>query len=139
MPGAWQMPQGGIDAGETPRQAALRELREETGTASAAIVAEASEWLSYELPPPLLGKALRGRYRGQTMKWFAMRFSGRDDDIDIHGVAEPEFEALALDEGGRHRRFRRALQARHLCPRVRGFRPSARLSGPTATSMGRLG
>ena len=99
MPGAWQMPQGGIDAGETPRQAALRELCEETGTASAAIVAEASEWLSYELPPPLLGKALRGRYRGQTMKWFAMRFSGRDDDIDIHGVAEPEFEAWRWMKG----------------------------------------
>ena len=63
MPGAWQMPQGGIDKGESPRQAALRELQEEIGTARARIVAETAGWLTYDLPPELLGKALKGRYR----------------------------------------------------------------------------
>ncbi len=91
----WQMPQGGIDQGETPRDAALRELQEETGTSDAEIVAECARWLSYDLPPDSLGVALKGKYRGQTQKWFAMRFQGRDDDIDI--VPKPgqkaEFDA----------------------------------------------
>ena len=87
---AWQMPQGGIDQGETPEQAALRELEEEIGTASAVIVDESKGWLTYELPPELLGVAWKGRYRGQKQKWFALRFTGSDDDIRIDGE-HPEF------------------------------------------------
>lgn len=89
---AWQMPQGGIDAGETPRQAAMRELREEVGTDRAEIVAESGGWLTYDLPPQLAAKLWGGRYRGQTQKWFAARFLGSDDDIDI-ATNSPEFSA----------------------------------------------
>ena len=93
MPGSWQMPQGGIDKGESPRDAALRELEEEIGTARGEILRESSGWLTYDLPPELLGKALKGRFRGQKQKWFAVRFDGKDTEIDIHGVAHPEFDA----------------------------------------------
>lgn len=91
-PDAWQMPQGGIDKGETPAQAALRELEEEIGTAKATILAESSQWLSYDLPPHLLGKVWGGRYRGQTQKWVACRFTGTDADINI-ATEHPEFDA----------------------------------------------
>lgn len=90
-PGAWQMPQGGIDPGETPAEAALRELEEETGTGKAELLAESEGWLVYDLPPELMGRAWGGRYRGQVQKWFACRFLGEDADIDIHGVDHPEF------------------------------------------------
>lgn len=86
----WQMPQGGIDEGETPAEAGLRELREEIGTAKAVVLREYPEWLCYDLPPHLLGVALHGRYRGQRQKWLAMRFAGEDSDINI-ATAEPEF------------------------------------------------
>jgi putative (di)nucleoside polyphosphate hydrolase len=86
----WQMPQGGIDQGETPIQAALRELKEEIGTDKAEPLREMDEWLSYDLPQHLLGAALKGRYRGQRQKWLAMRFTGKDDDIDVN-THEPEF------------------------------------------------
>ena len=89
--GEWQMPQGGIDKGETPREAALRELVEEIGTDKGDIVAETADWLTYDLPDHLIGKALKGRYRGQTQMWFAMRFTGADGDIDVQGVDHPEF------------------------------------------------
>ncbi len=79
----WQMPQGGIEKFEPPRIAALRELREETGVTSVEVLAEHPEWLTYELPEALLGVALKGRYRGQCQKWFAMRFLGQDSEIDI--------------------------------------------------------
>jgi putative (di)nucleoside polyphosphate hydrolase len=79
----WQMPQGGIEKFEPPRIAALRELREETGVTSVQVLAEHPDWLTYELPDSLLGIALKGRYRGQCQKWFAMRFLGEDDEIDI--------------------------------------------------------
>jgi putative (di)nucleoside polyphosphate hydrolase len=89
---AWQMPQGGIDAGETPMQAALRELYEETGTDKAEIIAETKEWLHYDLPAPIAATAWGGRYRGQRQKWFLMRFIGDDSDIDL-SRHEAEFDA----------------------------------------------
>lgn len=89
-PGAWQMPQGGIDKGEAPREAALRELEEEIGTNAGEIIAETPGWLTYDLPPELLGKAWKGKYRGQKQKWFALRFTGTDADIDIV-TKHPEF------------------------------------------------
>ena len=86
----WQMPQGGIDAGEEPRQAVMRELKEEIGTAKAEIVGEMESWLTYDLPAHLIGVAFHGRYRGQRQKWFALRFLGADSDIDLT-AHEPEF------------------------------------------------
>jgi putative (di)nucleoside polyphosphate hydrolase len=93
VPGnAWQMPQGGIDEGEEPRQAALRELREEIGTDKAEIIAESAAWLRYDLPGKLMGKAWDKRWRGQRQKWFIMRFTGADADIRLDTV-HPEFVA----------------------------------------------
>lgn len=89
---AWQMPQGGIDRGETPRDAAFRELKEEAGTDKADVVAESKGWLTYDLPGALRGRLWRGRYVGQKQKWFAMRFQGRDGDIDL-ATHHPEFSA----------------------------------------------
>ena len=89
----WQMPQGGIDPGEDPRRAALRELEEEIGTANAAIIAEADGWLSYDLPVELAKRVWGGRYRGQAQKWFAARFLGEDAEIDLEKHHQPEFSA----------------------------------------------
>ena len=89
---AWQMPQGGIDEGESPQQAAVRELYEETGIKNAEIIAESQGWYDYDLPSHLVAQLWKGKYRGQTQKWFAMRFLGTDGDIDIN-TAEPEFDA----------------------------------------------
>ena len=86
----WQMPQGGIDEGESPEQAALRELAEEIGTDKAEIIAESRNWLTYELPPDLVGVAWKGKYRGQKQKWYALKFLGTDADIDIE-AEHPEF------------------------------------------------
>ena len=83
---AWQMPQGGIDPGETPEQAAFREFGEEVGTDKAEIVAESGDWYFYDLPDELLGKIWGGKYRGQKQKWFVFRFLGEDSDIRIDGV-----------------------------------------------------
>lgn len=92
----WQMPQGGIDEGEAPYAAALRELYEETNVASTSLIAEAPDWLSYDLPIEA-GNRWQGRYRGQTQKWFLLRFEGEDAEIDIRrpagGAHKPEFEA----------------------------------------------
>jgi len=92
----WQMPQGGIDEGEEPYDAALRELFEETNVSSASLIAEAPQWLSYDLPDNARGR-WRGRYRGQTQKWFLLRFEGEDSEIDIErpggGGHAPEFDA----------------------------------------------
>ncbi len=90
--GAWQMPQGGIDPGEDPRAAALREMKEEIGTDNAEIVAESREWHRYDLPAHLIRKVWGGRYRGQAQRWFALKFLGRDEDIRLDGH-HPEFSA----------------------------------------------
>lgn len=95
-PGAWwQMPQGGIDEHEDPRTAALRELVEETGMRSVEIILEMPGYQLYDLPPSLMGKAWGGRYRGQRQKWYAMRFTGPDSEIDIAPQAghKAEFDA----------------------------------------------
>jgi len=92
-PGGWQLPQGGIDAAEDPRAAVLRELQEEIGTGAATIIGEHPDWLTYDLPPALIGKALGGRYRGQRQRWFALRFEGRDSDIRLDLDPHPEFDA----------------------------------------------
>ena len=89
----WQMPQGGIDKGEEPRQAVMRELKEETGTDKARIIAEMPDWVTYDLPPHLVGIAFHGRYKGQRQKWFALRFTGKDADIDLT-AHEPEFSSF---------------------------------------------
>lgn len=91
--GGWQLPQGGMDPGEDPRIAVLRELEEEIGTARAEILAEHDEWLTYDLPEHLIGKALGGRYRGQRQRWFALRFLGQDSDIRLDLDPHPEFDA----------------------------------------------
>jgi len=88
----WQMPQGGIDEGESPIEAALRELDEEIGTNHAELIGEYPDWLSYDLPRDLLGMALKGRYRGQTQKWFFMRYLGDDAQIRIDGENGHEIE-----------------------------------------------
>ncbi len=90
---AWQMPQGGIDGGETPVEAARRELEEEIGTVRAEVLAETPYWLSYELPPELAGRMWGGKYSGQTQKWFLLRFTGDDRDIDLDHHDHPEFSA----------------------------------------------
>lgn len=89
---AWQMPQGGIDDGEKPRAAALRELWEETGVTADLVtfIAKTDGWLTYDLPAELLGKVWGGKYRGQRQKWFLFRFTGTNDQIRIDSD-HPEF------------------------------------------------
>ena len=89
---AWQMPQGGIDDGETPKTAAFRELWEETGVTRDMVqpLAKTHGWVTYDLPPDLIGKVWGGKYRGQRQKWFLFRFTGRDSDIRIN-TEHPEF------------------------------------------------
>lgn len=92
---AWQMPQGGIDEGEEPWPAALRELREETNIRAVERLGEVADWLKYDIPRGLVGQAWQGKYRGQTQKWFAMRFTGDDGEVDVEHPAghKPEFSA----------------------------------------------
>ena len=93
---AWQMPQGGIDKGETPEVAAFRELSEETGIhhSKARLIGATAGWLSYDIPVELIPKLWNGQYRGQEQKWFAFKFLGKDSDINII-TKEPEFSEWA--------------------------------------------
>ncbi|KAK3407952.1 hypothetical protein EUGRSUZ_J00282 [Eucalyptus grandis] len=93
---AWQMPQGGIDEGEDPRRAAMRELREETGVSSAEILAEVPYWLTYDFPPDVREKLKiqwGSDWKGQAQKWFLMKFTGKDEEINLLGdsTEKPEF------------------------------------------------
>ena len=87
---AWQMPQGGIDAGESPLQACMREMREEIGTNTAELISQHDDWLYYDIPLPLADRLWQGRYKGQKQKWMVLRFTGDDSDINI-ATEEPEF------------------------------------------------
>lgn len=96
----WQMPQGGIDAGESPYEAALRELYEETNVQTVSLLAEAPRWLSYDLPRRVATQSYKGRYRGQRQKWFAFRFEGHEGEIDIASPAghKPEFDGWRWEQ-----------------------------------------
>ena len=124
---AWQMPQGGIDAGEVPEAAAVRELYEETGVAPSSLrpLGQTPDWLTYDLPPELLKRSWQGRYRGQAQKWFAFGFLGTDEDIDVLNPGDghkPEFDAwrwapfpeLVPDELYEGRQARLAAHVDHL-------------------------
>lgn len=93
----WQLPQGGLDAGEDTYACALRELHEETNIRSVSHLGTIDDWLTYDIPREILGQAWKGKYRGQTQKWFALRFTGEDSEIDIThpagGAHKPEFIA----------------------------------------------
>ena len=98
---SWQMPQGGIDKGEKPKQAALRELEEEIGTAKGKILGKTKGWLKYDLPKKMGGRVWKGKYRGQKQKWFALRFTGKNKDIDLEASGHAEFDAwkwVTVDE-----------------------------------------
>jgi len=116
---AWQMPQGGLDEGESPRAAALRELEEETGVppARVEVLAETPDWLRYDLPDDIRPRIWGGRYRGQEQRWFLMRFLGTDADVRID-TAHPEFSAWRwlppADLPGQIVPFKRAVYARVL-------------------------
>ncbi len=137
---AWQMPQGGIGAGESPRAAALRELAEETGATQVEILGESARWHRYDLPPELLGRVWKGRFRGQEQKWFAMRFLGRDGDIDIGGP-DAEFsswrwvrpEVLAADIVPFKRPVYEAVVA-EFAPIIESLTPPARRGARSATA-----
>lgn len=92
-PDAWQLPQGGMMAGEEPRDALRRELLEEIGTDKFEILAESPRWFRYDLPDHLIGRVWKGRFRGQEQRWFVVRFTGSDSDIDLAGSGHPEFDA----------------------------------------------
>jgi len=91
----WQLPQGGLDKGEDPFAGALRELYEETSVKNVSLIGETADWLTYDLPKDLIDQSWGGRYRGQKQKWFALRFDGTDEEIDVDhpggGKHKPEF------------------------------------------------
>jgi putative (di)nucleoside polyphosphate hydrolase len=97
---AWQMPQGGIDNGELPKNAAIRELYEETGIKSAEYVAETSDWLYYTLPENLASTMWDGKYKGQMQRWFLFRFTGDDSEVklDIHEQEFSQYRWVAVNE-----------------------------------------
>jgi putative (di)nucleoside polyphosphate hydrolase len=90
-PGGWQMPQGGIDAGEDPEAAVFREMEEEIGTRNAKIIGMVKDWIYYDFPPPLAKRLWGGKYRGQRQKWIALKFLGKDSDINLNTHTHPEF------------------------------------------------
>jgi putative (di)nucleoside polyphosphate hydrolase len=90
---AWQLPQGAIEDGEKAHRAVLRELAEEIGTSKAEIIAESKRWYRYDLPEDLVGRVWGGKYRGQKQRWFALRFTGTDADINLAADGHPEFDA----------------------------------------------
>ncbi len=111
---AWQLPQGGIDRGEDPWPAALRELYEETNIRSVEKLGEIEEELCYDIPREIVGQAWGGKYRGQCQKWYALRFTGNDSEIDIAhpaGGHEPEFVQWRWERLPNVRRPDRAVQA----------------------------
>ncbi len=121
-PGAWQMPQGGIDEGETAEQAFFREMKEEVGTDRAKILKILDQPLRYRLPPHLLGRLWGGRWGGQEQTWIAARFTGTDSDIDIYAHNPPEFnrwkwampdEMLKLIVSFKRETYRQVLEAFH--------------------------
>ena len=109
--GGWQLPQGGIDEGEDPGDAVFRELEEEIGTRKAEVIGEHPDWLTYDLPPDLLGVAWRGRYRGQRQRWFAMRFSGRGQRHPPGSGSAHRVRCLAVGQAVRAASARGAVQA----------------------------
>ena len=121
--GGWQLPQGGIDEGEDPRTAVLRELEEEIGTRKAEVIGEHPEWLTYDLPPNLLGIAWRGRYRGQRQRWFAMRFTGQGQRYSTGPRSASRIRRLALGAIGDVAFAGGAVQAAHLRASERVLRP----------------
>jgi putative (di)nucleoside polyphosphate hydrolase len=101
MTHVWQMPQGGLDPGEDPYACGLRELAEETNIRSVERLGEIEEWLKYDIPREIVGQAWQGKYRGQTQKWFALRFTGDESEIDIAhpaGGHKPEFVEWRWEE-----------------------------------------
>lgn len=88
---SWQMPQGGINPGEYPSQAVMREMLEELGTNNGIIIAETIKWYSYDLPAHIANRSWSGKYRGQKQKWFLIRFEGSDEEINLYSTAHPEF------------------------------------------------
>ncbi len=123
----WQMPQGGIDSGESPRDAALRELREEIGTDNVEILAESRGWTRYDLPTHLQNQVWAGRWQGQQQKWFAMRFLGSDSEIDLR-TEHPEFSAWRWIPAGALPYlivgFKREVY-REVLRQFRGFQPNS--------------
>ena len=98
----WQMPQGGIDEGEDIEAAARRELYEETSVKAVSLMKESERWYTYDLPEDLIGKSWKGKYRGQKQKWFAFRFKGKDEDINLvvpgHKQEFDEWRWVKIDE-----------------------------------------
>ena len=92
LSGGWQMPQGGIDDSEDYQSAAMRELFEEAGTDKVEVLGVSRDWLSYDLPKQMAKRSWNGKYKGQSQKWFAMRFTGTSNDIDLRSHRKPEFD-----------------------------------------------
>ena len=128
----WQMPQGGIDKGEEPLEAAIRELYEETSIQSVSLIREAPEWLQYDFPDYVVKKGKIGKYKGQRQRWFAFRFEGDESEIDVINPAEGKhptgIRRLALGLSCQNTRPHRALQTRRLSGCREGLRRSGRLS-----------
>ena len=141
---AWQMPQGGIDPGEDPWPAALRELREETNIRSVERLGEIADWLNYDIPRDIVGHAWSGKYRGQTQKWFALRFTGDESEIDIaHPGRRPRSRNSSPGAGSRLHNlpalvvpFKRGVYERVVASSNTCWRARSRPSDPSVTRRG---